>query len=81
MADTPRGEAITRALQLLRELLAGPVSATDLAKRLGWGVRTVHRDLTAISRAGIAVEEHRDGRRLAYRVRPETVLEALGLRR
>ncbi len=81
MAETARGEAIARALQLLRELLAGPVSAGELAARLGWGIRTVHRDIAAMARAGIAVDEIREGRRIAYRVRPESILEALGIDR
>jgi DNA-binding transcriptional ArsR family regulator len=72
-----RGDALARALRLLRELLSGPASVVELGERLGWTARTVRRDLAALREAGIAVEEIRDWREVRYRLDLDDLLAAL----
>ncbi len=51
----PRGGQVGRWLQLLQELSESRrgLSAEILARRHGWHVRTVHRDLAALDHAGV----------------------------
>lgn len=72
-----RGDALARALRLLRELLSGPASVVELGERLEWTARTVRRDLAAIREAGIAVAEVREGREVRYRLDLADLLDAL----
>lgn len=76
-----RGDMLTEALTLLRELRTGRWLVADLAELLGRKRRTVYRTLLAIERAGIELERHREGPRVYYRVRRESLERALGLRR
>lgn len=64
-------DAFTRRIALWR-LLAGatePLRVRQLAERLGVSKHTVQRDIDALTRAGIPVEEERHGQALSYALR------------
>lgn len=53
--------------ELLRELQSGPASAATLAQRTGYAVSSVRRDIQAIRRSGVNVNDARDNNGL-YRI-------------
>lgn len=61
----PRRIALWRLLERSPE----PVALRALADRFGVSKHTIRRDVDALSRAGIAVEEERRGQTLLYFVR------------
>ena len=68
--------------QIIRMLALRPDGATsgDLARELGVGVKTLALHLRQLESAGVVdveTEEPRKGRRVLYRIPPETVERAL----
>jgi len=66
-------DTFSRRIALWRVLDGSPESLTlrALAERFGVSKHTIRRDVDALSRAGFAVEEERQGQTVLYFVRRE----------
>jgi len=62
--------------EILEHLRAGELSAGDIAGRFDISAPSISRHLSVLLGAGL-VEQRRDGNRLLYRLRPETLVHAL----
>jgi predicted DNA-binding transcriptional regulator YafY len=64
-------DAFSRRIALWRLLSRAtePLRLRDLARRLEVSKHTVQRDIDALTRAGVQVEEERDGQALRYVIR------------
>ncbi|MGI5864623.1 MAG: HTH domain-containing protein [Myxococcales bacterium] len=71
-----------RRIELWRTLEGASEGRTlrELARRFGVSKNTVQRDLDALSRAGIAVREEREGTALRFRIEGEERSEVAALR-
>jgi DNA-binding transcriptional ArsR family regulator len=75
-----RGDNTRQAIAAIRLLLRGPLSAGELAEKLGCNVRTSYRILRVLPDAGLELTGTREGKIVVYQLSRAGVGRTLGLR-